>query len=261
MVAMEVARSVVWCHGRFPDSSLSTLSATSLASASLGPLSALVFLAMMHVEYFHAIHSSSVLGASISLVLLLDSARTRGFWIRPAFAPVGQLSLAIVILELVFLVLQEIPKTLNSTVADRKRLFQEAKAGFWNRMLMLWVNGFLLFGYRTSLTLRHLGVLGPDFSTERLVVIFEPIWEKLDKKANSALIWACLRTFFSPFMAGAIPRVVFSVTKFSMPLTVQQVLVYMDDPNANPSYLGGLVAAIILGYFINGVRIICNAPV
>lgn len=209
----------------------------------------------MHVEYFHSIYSSSVLGASLSLMVLLDAARARGFWIRSEFTPVGQLSLAIVILQIAFLVLQEVPKTLNSSALGSKRFFYEAKAGFWNRMLMLWVNGFLLLGYRTCLTLQHLGSLGPDFSTERLVAIFEPTWEKADKKAKGALIWVCLRAFFSPFMAGAIPRVVFGVTKFTMPLTIQQILIYMNDPNANASYLGGLVGAIVLGYFVNGVRI------
>lgn len=214
-----------------------------------------MFLVMMHIEYFHAIYSSSVIGVVMSLVVLLDAARARGFWIRSAFAPVGQLSLVIVLLEIAFIVLQEIPKTLKDSVAGNKHFFREAKAGFWNRLLVLWVNAFLVLGYRTRLTLQHLGTLGPDFSTETLMDRFEVIWDKADRTRAHALPWACLKTFFWPFMAGAIPRALFSLTNLTIPLIVQQVLVYMKDESADPGYAGGLIGAITIGYFANGVSL------
>lgn len=208
----------------------------------------------MHVEYFHAIYSSSVVGAAMSMVLLLDSARTRGFWVRSeAFAPVGQLSLAIVMLEIVFIVLQEVPKPLKDSVVGNKHFFKEAKAGFWSRMLVLWVNAFLFLGYQTRLTLANLGTLGPDFSTEALMNRFEAIWDETDRTKTHALPWAVLKAFFWPFMAGALPRALFSLTNLVMPLAVQQILVYMGDETADPAYSGALVGAIAIGYFMNGV--------
>lgn len=258
MVVLEISRSVVWCHSRYPDPSLPKLGGTSLASATLGPISAVVLLIMMHIEHFHTIYSSSVIGMALSLKVLFDSARTRGFWIRSAFAPVGQLSLVIVILEIIFLVLQEIPKTLDRDVANSGDFFPEAKAGFWNRMLMLWVNALLMLGYRTKLTLQNLGILGPGFSTETLMARFELIWAKTDRNAPHALVWTCLRTFMWPFLAGVIPRCLYSLTNFTMPLAVQQILIYMNEKDADTAYPAGLIGAITIGYLVNGVSYVAS---
>lgn len=252
MVALEVARSVVWCNGRFPNQSLPTLSSTSLASAVLGPASALMLLVMMHVEYFHAIYSSSVLGMWLLTILLLDSARTRSFWLRSAFAPIGQLSLVIVIIEIVFLALQEIPKTLND-VSD-KDWFGEAKAGFLSRALLLWINKFMLRGYRTQLKTSSLGQLGPDFSAEALTARFETNWAATpDRKAKHALAWALFKTFKWAFLAGLIPQLIFTIAMFTLPLLIQQILNFMANPVQQSPVAAALLGAAIVTNVTHGV--------
>lgn len=252
MVILEVTRSVVWCRGRFPEASLPALSGTSLASAVLGPASALMLLIMMHVEYFHAIYSSSVLGMGLLTILLLDSARTRSFWLRSAFAPVGQLSLVIVILEVTFLALQEVPKTLKT--ADDKDWFGEAKAGFLSRGLLLWLNKFMLRGYHTNLSLSSLGTLGPDFSAEALTARFEKNWAATpNQKAKHALAWALFKTFKWAFLAGLIPQFFFIVAVFTLPLLIQQILNFMANPDQQSSVAAALLGAAVITNITHGV--------
>lgn len=258
MLSLEVARSVVWCRGRFPDSSLPTLSATSLASAVLGPASALMFLIMMHVEYFHTIYSSSIISMALFVVLLLDSARTRSFWLRSAFEPVGQLSLGIVILEILFLVLQEIPKTLHG-LSDRD-WFGEAKAGLFSRGLLLWLNKFMLRGYRTKLTFASLGSLGPAFSAGTLTAQFERNWSASDQKAKHQLAWVLFKTFKWSFLAALIPQVLYTVSSFTLPLLIQQILDFMANPDKRSPIAAALLGASIITNIANGVCVALVKP-
>lgn len=255
MVAMEVARSVVWCRGRFPNSELSTLSGTSLASAVLGPASALAFLVMMHVEHFYTNYSSSVIGMGLFTTLLFDAARARSFWIRSSFAPTGQLSIVIVCLEIVFLVLQEIPKTLNDVSA--KDWFGEAKAGFFSRMFIGWLNRIMVLGYGSELTMGSLGTLGPQFSAEALAARLERNWDSATHdgkpKSKHALARAILRTFKWPLLAVVIPQWLHSITSFTLPLLIQQILIFMTSTDKQPPVAAALLGASIISYIVNGI--------
>lgn len=258
MLAVEVARSVVWCRSRFPDSSLPALSGTSLASAVLGPVSAAGYLVMMHIEYFYELRSSSILGMSLFVSLLFESARTRSFWIRPSFVPVGQLSLAIVCLQFVFLVLQEVPKPLNGGASLDNKWFGEAKGGFFNRLFLFWLNRLMLLGYRTKLTLASLGTLGPEFSAKALATRLETNWNSMDQKPKHALAHALFKTFKWSFLGAVIPQYLEFLSKFTLPLMIQRILIFMASPDREPPVAATLLGASIISYILSGVSTILN---
>lgn len=248
MVALEIAKSAVWCQ-RYPDSTVPTLSATSLAAAILVPIAALLLAVMMHVEYFASTYSSSLIGGYMSIGILLDAAKTRSLWLRPTFNPAGQLSLVILVVKFLSIILQEVPKPLNqSALANRSDVYREAKAGFWTRTLALWVNPTLVYGFRNALSLSDLGNLGPDFSSATLLARFEPVWAATNKTAGNALAFACFKILMWPFLGAAIPRLVYTGIAMTMPLTVQKILIYMGDENPENYAAGGLMAATALTY-------------
>lgn len=213
-----------------------------------------MYLIMMHLEYFHALYSSSILGMSLFTSLLLDSARTRSFWIRSSFAPVGQLSLAIVCLEVIFLFLQEIPKpTRTKNELSDEKWFGEAKGGFFNRLLLLWINKFMLLGYGTKLTMASLGTLGPDFTAEALAAKLEQNWNSRDQTPKHALARALWRTFKWSFLGAVIPRLLESITSFTLPLLIQQILIFMTSSDKQPPVAAALFGASTLSYVVSGV--------
>lgn len=248
MVALEVAKSAVWCQ-HYPDSTMPILSATSLAAAVLVPIATMLLAAMIHVEYFTSLYSSSFISGYMSICILLDAAKTRSLWLRLTFNSAGQLSLCIVALKFVAILLQEFQKPLNrKALAKHNDIFREAKAGFWTRTLAFWVNPTLIFGFRNSLNLSDLGSLGPSFSSAMLLANFELAWAAADKTARNALAFTCSKTLLWPLLGAAVPRLVYTGVAMSMPLTVQKILIYMGEENPQPYAGGGLVAATALSY-------------
>lgn len=250
MLALEVARSVVWCK-RYPDPSLPALSSTSISAAVLCPLATLGVVAMVHAEFFHSMYSSSILGCHLSLWLLLDAARTRSFWLRSSFETVSGLSLTITLLKFVLVCLLEMPKTLIDERGgnSKTKVFGEAKAGFWNRSTVFWVYSIFMVGFRNELTVADLGTLGPDYSTRRITAKFEPMWQAADQKAPNALLWVCLKTFIWRFSAGGIPRVAMVICGLMMPVIAQRIIFYLSDDKPSSYVAGGLVAANGLAFF------------
>lgn len=266
MLALEIAKSVTWCT-RYHDSSLALLSSTSIAAAILDSISTLGVLMVVHAEYFHALYSSSFLGAHLSLCILFDATRTRSFWLRPSFETVSYLSLVITILKFVLVGLLETPKTLNLEREGNNKtpLFGEAKAGFWSRLTVFWVNSTLITGFKHQLTVAGLGILGPDYSAAEISAKFAPFWDAADQTSPNALAWASMKAFFWSFWAAGIPRGMQNAFKFMAPFVAQKVIVFLTDDNP-PSYAaGGLVAAsamVYTGYTVSSTitRSLCNGP-
>lgn len=122
----------------------------------------------------HNLRSPAFLGIFLAISVLFDVIKSRSYFLRPGYNVFGYVSVASGAVKLVLLALEEIPKTsrFHATVGA------EAKSGYWNRALFIWLNKTLLRGFRKVLAVDDLENLGVEFASEHLVSVFLQQWSK-----------------------------------------------------------------------------------
>lgn len=102
--------------------------------------------------------------------------KSRAYFLRPGYNVFASLSVATGVLKLILLILEEIPKASRFVPGPHLTSGSEARSGYWNRTLYVWLNQTLLRGFRKILTVDELGNLGAEFASEYLVSVFLKKW-------------------------------------------------------------------------------------
>lgn len=174
LVAIQIANIALWAT-KEPEYRTSV----TLAGAALSIAEAVSVTFIIYTKHRYSYRQSTFLSLFLSITLLLDIAKAYSAFNRPGSRSIAGLYIADVVLKLVLIVLEEVPK--RASIIDeglRTDLGRENSAGFWNRSFFCWINQTLLRGYRTSLTVEDLSDLGPEFQSEDLFHLFEPYWNK-----------------------------------------------------------------------------------
>lgn len=246
LVAVQLANLVLWST-----SSVSDLDAKAArAAASLSLVSAACIAAIVYSGHKFFLQGSSVLGLILTLTLPLDIVTTLSYHHRAGLERIARLSIAVPVLKLVILLLEEISKrSLIRKDEVRKSLGSEAVAGFWNKSLFIWLNPLLLFGFRNTITRSYLPSLAPQMATDVLHRQFWKHWAKRKNKTSKiALASCCIAAMPWPFVYILLPRSLVIGFSFSQPFLLQSVVDEVQTDSPSMDVQTGLIIATAIIY-------------
>lgn len=160
------------------------LANTAIAATTVSSLSAVALLVLLYYDHIYAFQPSALISIYLSISSLLDGAKVRSYFLRSDMGSVGGITAAVLVAKVMLVVIQEIPKRVDSKLRGTDKLNGDVTLGFWNRLLLFWINSTLFYGFRHRLTMAELGGLGPRFACQNLSENFEKYWNK-GKRLNS----------------------------------------------------------------------------
>ena len=243
LLSCQVASLALWAVSSVPRHDL------AVASAAVTCVGSICIFFLLYAEHIYSYRPSTLLSVYLTLMILFDIAKTRSYFLRGDLVALAGLSVAVVVIEFVLLLFQEVSKRrLVTTRNSQPRLSGEALSGFWGRALFLWVNSTLKLGFRTILRVEDLKDLGPEFSSERLHADFEPHWQAASPTSSHSLANALLRTLYPEFLRVVVPRLCFLGFTFSQPWLIMSVIDTVVNGNPGSEVSGGLIGAATLVY-------------
>lgn len=240
-------------------------SGTALGAAILSCVAAVVLAILVGFEFHRSLQSSVLTGLYLLLNTLFGITKTRSYFLRTLPALAG-LSTSSVAFQLFLLILLEVPKT--SVISDRdlrQTIGKEDVTGFWNRTFFVWLNPTFIAGLRRVLTVKDLGTLGPEFSSERLLARFNEKWTKgttfilfedksqyahiigiASRSYGNVLLKASLQTFYAEVLFIVPPQLCLSAFKLVQPLYLRRVILFIGETNPSSFVRTGLILSCIL---------------
>lgn len=239
LIALQVAVLAMW-------SLPSTAKAkTSIAEGALGVVESFAILGLSYHEHTRASSQSLFLSFYLIISSILDVASIRTAWIRAHEPALTGLLTAAFVVRLALLVLEEAPKNL---IPSEKTQSRETRAGAISRSVFWWLNGFLTLGYKSILDVNHIGPIAPKFDSRDLRKQLESVWDKHDKKSDWSLIKCTFMAYKGQFIAGILPRVLYSGFTLSQPFLINTVVAYVATEDKDKKVGGSLIGATILLY-------------
>lgn len=179
MLVFEITKAVLWCRSQSTQlQSTSALKDTVVWSSVLSSLLPLAIGTAIYYDHLHSFQPSAVLSIYFSLSCITDIIQSRTLFLRPSMTIIGGLSIAVAVLKLALIILQEILKPLKREISPGGKLSRDAMAGFWNQTFLFWINSTFFIGFRGYLSMSDLDKLGNTFSSTLLSQKFELVWEK-----------------------------------------------------------------------------------
>lgn len=144
--------------------------ASERSAASASPcVAALLIGLVIRAEHRRSLRSSSLPSIYLLVSTLADLAKIRTYHCQASTWVLIGLSIATAAIKLVLLFFLEASKRSSLAHTEtRNSIGDEFSSGFWGRSFFLWLNGTMLLGFRSIITVDDLDSLGPDFSPETL---------------------------------------------------------------------------------------------
>ncbi|KAG6256393.1 hypothetical protein E4U23_001961 [Claviceps purpurea] len=114
-----------------------------------------------YLEHVRSVRPSTILCLYLGISSLLDLASSRTSFFIPGYDVVAPIHLSSYFVKLVILTTEVVEKR-KLLMWHCKNVSPEAAASFYSRVFFVWLNGLLLKGYRTSLTVDTLTPLDQD---------------------------------------------------------------------------------------------------
>ncbi|KAH6604280.1 hypothetical protein Trco_007726 [Trichoderma cornu-damae] len=181
---------------------------------------------------------STVLDLYLSLLSLLDIARTRTLWLLAADSPIPILMTVNLSLTLFALMLE--------SIEESKRLSQgspEEFSGIWARTSFTWLIPLLKMGYAKVLSQDDLPNLDSRLQSRVLRRQLVTTWSKYDPKARHSLLKACFRTHLSTLPSAVLPRICLTIFTFAQPFLVDATIRFVESENPDGYRGKGLIGA------------------
>ncbi|CAM1501751.1 Fc.00g037350.m01.CDS01 [Cosmosporella sp. VM-42] len=240
-LCLQIVLVVLWALPETPKTK------TSIAEAVVGVVDALVIAALSYAEHRRSIQPSALLNSYLFLSIVLDIALARTFWIRHDLQAIAGVFTTALVVKSGLLILEETPKPL---LVGEKNTARETIAGVVSRSLFWWLNKLFLAGSRILLGVDDLGSIDDKFDSRRLLERLEKTWNESPKTGQLALMKCTLSTYRWQFVAGILPRLLFSGFNFAQPFLINAVVDFVGEPEAEHSknVAAGLIGATILVY-------------
>lgn len=132
-------------------------------------------LAMTSLLYFEDRYSKqpySLLIIYLTVTLLFDVANIRSLFARDGLHALVTVAAAIVLVKLVLLALEEVPKL--ATLKDGA--FKKATGDLWSRAVFWWLNSMFLRGFRDVLQIGDLSAIDDAFASDVLFAKLDQAW-------------------------------------------------------------------------------------
>lgn len=210
---------------------LRTLSTEFCASASMPAttpelVAALAIGTIVYMEHRHAIRTSSLLTVYLFLGLLIDTTKSRSFFLRPGSGTLGALAVVSGCLRLALLILEgKSGRDLQISIGVRDSPEPESTSSFLNRLLFLFLAPMVAASFSQELQSDHLTKLGLDFSSHRLHQLLKKHWKPLSRETSrGSLMFACLKAWQYQILQIFILRLVSSGFSFAQPFLIQRII-------------------------------------
>ncbi|KAJ6785368.1 hypothetical protein PWT90_04529 [Aphanocladium album] len=232
----------------FRAASHNLITETTIPALSVDLAAAIVLAAILYVEHRRALRASALLGLYFLVRTVFDAVKCRSFFSRPGLAPAGALAAASCGLNFLLLILQEISK--RGLLIDpelQESLGEEGTAGYWKRMLFIYLNPMFIAGSQKVLKLHDLGSIGPEFSSKLLHAKLKQLLHTVGWKSKNTLLRICFEAWMWLFLLVLIPRVCSTGFSFSQPFILRRVIDALDEPEL----AGGERALLLCATFLS----------
>ncbi|KAM3516933.1 hypothetical protein NHJ13051_009445 [Beauveria bassiana] len=200
----------------------SKLALPAVAMSLLASVSIVIILCVAHT---YSLQPSTFLGIFMSLTIIFDIAMACSCFRGHGFDTTGALPSYAIILKLTIVMLEQVSKrNLFRTKKSRCTVSREGAAGFWNRATFTWLYPLLTAGFGKELSRDDLPQIGQDFDCLQNFDKLFPIWERADKRSSLALAQVLLRTLPEQFTKAILPRLLFTLLKFSQPFLLLHIV-------------------------------------
>ncbi|EJP67092.1 ABC bile acid transporter, putative [Beauveria bassiana ARSEF 2860] len=197
----------------------------ALPAAAMSLLASVGIVIILCVAHTYSLQPSTFLGVFMSLTIIFDIAMACSCFRGHGFDTTGALSSYAIILKLTIVMLEQVSKrNLFQTKKSRCTVSREGAAGFWNRATFTWLYPLLTAGFGKELSRDDLPQIGQDFDCLQNFDKFFPLWERADKRSGLALAKVLLRTLPEQFTKAILPRLLFTLLKFSQPFLLLHIV-------------------------------------
>lgn len=219
----------------------------TIAAGAIDIVSAMCIIAVIYVEHFRGIRASALLSLYITICVIIDGIQTRSYFIRH-IPSLGGLAATSTSLRFVLLCAMEASKR-EFIIDPELRDFSsgEATSGYWGRTFFGFMAPIFRAGLRKVLSLDDLGNLGVEFSSANLFASLSQRWGVAKQRKAHSLFLACLRTWWRPLLAIAIPRLCVTGFNFAQPFVMRR-MVLSHREELSGSVKAGLIGATFLSY-------------
>ncbi|KAG9240417.1 ABC transporter-like protein [Calycina marina] len=233
-------------HAAVDDSITSKI--TVLAHSIL--LVTIVSLAVLSLlQHSRSLRPSPHIQAYLFLTMLFDIARVRTGWLIHGETTISSLRSAAMVVKVVLLFLESLPKDKHIIDSERNTLSPEDKAGLFSRSLLLWLNPLFLHGYRKPLSGDELYPVGENLAASRVFDALHSSWENTKLHSKFRLAIAMLKAFKTQIFMIQLPRLALVGFSVAQPFLVNATLSYIDKSSIRPVQVGyGLIGASIITY-------------
>lgn len=157
-----------------------------MALASLESAAAVATAIVVLYYHLHSLQASAVASMYLSVSLLFDTAKARGYFAIDGITAFGRLPKYTAAIKLALVLLDEIPKR-NLIMDERLRqtVDSDKLSGFWNRVLFVWFRKTALEGYYSIRSYEDLPELPLDFSSRQISEEFGARWSASRLQPNA----------------------------------------------------------------------------
>jgi len=209
---------------------------------------AILVLFLSLYEHSHSLRPSTLLSTYLLVSLLLDAAQLRTKWLSGPHSAYTKVLSASTAMKAALVTLETWEKKAWLPTDDLPS--PEATSGIINRGFLYWLNGLVVRGYRSPLTVPDLYSLDAKLSAQQCHSLFQARWSKHGDGHDGSLVTTLAQTLRGPLLAPILPRILLGATTFTQPFYISAVLTYLQsDPATTPRSHGyGLIAAAALIY-------------
>ncbi|KAL2873350.1 hypothetical protein SGCOL_011492 [Colletotrichum sp. CLE4] len=194
---------------------------------------------------------SLLLNAFLVLSTIFDAVRLRTLWIKSVGTPIVALSTATFGLELALLVQEEASKR-RWIIDNSSECSSEETAGLFNRVGFHWLNGLLLNGYKSPLSIDKLPVIDRQLLSDSLWNRVGQKWRNSPKTGNNALLGTIFSALKWPILAPVPAYMILVGLQLAQPFMISTIMAYLASPvdhTEDQSNIGyGLIGAYGLVY-------------
>ncbi|KAJ5718166.1 ABC transporter integral membrane type 1 [Penicillium malachiteum] len=204
---------------------------------------------LSYFDHCRSFRPSTFLLLYLSSRSLLGVARIRTLWLIPGASNAAipfTLGFVCTLLSL-FLESKEKRKILVPNVENPKT--PEPYSGIWKRASFLWLAATFRRGYVKVMSVHDLPELDSKLNSQVVSQELHDSWKQVrDKSARHALLGACFKAYFAPFLSGVLPRLLVSGFTFCQPFLMNSMVSWTEDSDA-PMYSGkAMIGAYALVY-------------
>ncbi|CAI7588489.1 unnamed protein product [Penicillium discolor] len=221
----------------------------SLAADVLEVVAISSAIVLSYIHHCRSIRPSTLLTLFLSARSLLGIARVRTLWLTPDETTKAIVFTIGFIFTLISLVFESSEKESIVTPETEKPATPEPFSGFWKQASFAWLARTFRLGYSKVISVDDLPDLDPRLDTEVVAHKVQSVWSKQENKSKKyALLVACFRAYYAPFISAVIPRLFLSGFTFCQPFLINATVSWVGNSDAAMDSGKALIGAYALTY-------------